>query len=87
MLGRSDLGFEGLLSIGVPKREAWQEIRERFERPGLIPIIADLERTEQGREVLAYARRRWAAYGLPAPWEPAAALPPEQGAPDDDGGR
>lgn len=83
MLKRSDLGFAGLLSIGVPPREAWQEIRDRFERPKMRRIVAELERTQEGREVLAYARRRWAAYGLPVPWEPFLPVPPyvEPGAP------
>jgi hypothetical protein len=63
-----ELGFAGLLQAGVDPRQAWQQIRDSID-DGVLRVIAELERTPEGRAALAYSRERWAAYGLEPPWE------------------
>jgi hypothetical protein len=62
------LGFAGMLQAGIDPREAWQEIRDGIDG-GVLAVIAELERTPDGRAALDYSRQRWAAYGLAPPWE------------------
>lgn len=74
-LGHDGLGFAGLLAIGVDPRAAWQDIHDGCQHQGIQAMFTFLEGTEDGRAALEYARQRWAAYGLPAPWPPDATLP------------
>jgi hypothetical protein len=64
-----DLGFVGLLKAGYTPEQAWAEVHETANHPAVRAIIADLGTTEEGRAALAYSRERWAAYGLPVPWD------------------
>ncbi len=65
-----ELGFAGMLAAGVDPHAAWARIRATAQDPAVQAIVAELRRTPQGRAALEYSRRRWAAYGLPPPWEP-----------------
>ena len=66
-----DLGFAGMLAAGVDPRDAYQRIRVACAEPLVRAVLAELQRTPEGRAVLAYSRQRWAAYGFPPPWEEA----------------
>jgi hypothetical protein len=76
-----ELGFAGMLAAGVNPHAAWARIRANAQDPAVQAVIAELRRTPQGRAALEYSRRRWAAYGLPPPWEP------DQPPPSGPGGR
>ena len=66
----AELGFAGMLAAGVDPHAAWARIRATAQDPAVQAIVAELARTPQGRAALAHSRARWAAYGLPPPWEP-----------------
>jgi hypothetical protein len=63
-----ELGFAGLVAEGLTPAEAWQIIHDETG-PEARAIFADLATTEDGRAALEWARGRWAAHGLPPPWE------------------
>jgi len=64
-----ELGFLGLVDMGMTPAEAWQVIHDDLaNEPGALAILMDLEASPAGREVLALSRQQWAAHGLPPPW-------------------
>jgi hypothetical protein len=70
MAGR-DLGFAGMLAAGIDPRDAYEQVRAACSDPAVRAVLAELQRTPEGRAALAYSRQRWAAYGFPPPWEEA----------------
>ena len=60
-----DLGFAGMVAAGVPPESAWQAIRDDLVAcPGALALLRQLD-----PDSLRWARQRWAAHGLPPPWE------------------
>ena len=66
-----ELGFAGMLAAGIDPRDAYELVRAACADPLVRVVLAELQRTPQGRAALAYSRVRWAAYGFPPPWEEA----------------
>ena len=66
-----ELGFAGMLAAGIDPRDAYEQVRAACADPGVRAVLAELQRTPDGRAALAYSRARWAAYGLAPPWEEA----------------
>ena len=64
-----ELGFAGMLAAGVDPRAAWERVRALCADPAVRAVLAELQRTPDGRAALAYSHQRWAAYGFPPPWE------------------
>ena len=64
-------GFAGMLAAGTDPRDAYEQVRAACADPAVRAVLAELQRTPQGRAALAYSRARWAAYGFPPPWEEA----------------
>jgi len=69
-MAEAELGFAGMLAAGVDPRAAWARIHASAQEPAVQAVIAELARTPDGRAALALSRARWAAHGLPPPWEP-----------------
>lgn len=67
--GDRELGFAGMLAVGMDPQEAYDLIRQESNHPGVRAIIAELRESEQGRAALEYSRQRWAEYGLTPPWD------------------
>jgi hypothetical protein len=78
-MAEADLGFAGMLAAGVDPHAAWARIHTDAQDPAVQAIIAELRRTPQGRAALAHSRARWAAHGLPPPWEPGDRQQPDPG--------
>jgi hypothetical protein len=70
MAGR-ELGFAGMLAAGTNPRTAYEQVRAACSDPAVRAILAELQRTAEGRAALDYSRQRWAAYGFPPPREEA----------------
>ena len=70
-MAEQDLGFAGMLAAGTDPRTAYEHVRALCSDPTVRAVLAELQRTPDGRAALDYSRRRWAAYGLPPPWEEA----------------
>ena len=70
-MAERELGFAGMLAAGTDPRTAYEQIRALCADPAVCAVLAELQRTPEGRAALAYSRRRWAAYGFPPPWEEA----------------
>ncbi len=66
----AELGFAGMLAAGADPHTAWARIHATAQDPGLQAVIAELRCPPEGRAALAHSRKRWAAYGMPPPWEP-----------------
>ncbi len=66
-----NLGFAGLLAAGIDPRDAYEQIRALCADPAVRAVLAELQRSPQGRAALDSSRQRWAAYGFPPPWEQA----------------
>ena len=65
-----EMGFLGLIEMGMTPAEAWQVIHDDLlAEPGALRLIKALEGTEGGRAALLGSRQRWSAHGLPPPWE------------------
>lgn len=62
-------GFAGWLEAGERPEVAWARIRAACQTAEGLAVVQELERTDHGRQALAWSRVRWSAYGLPAPWE------------------
>jgi hypothetical protein len=63
------LGWAGLVAAGYTPDQAWQMIRADAKHPAVRAIIAELDRTEDGRAALAWSRDQWAGHGFEPPWE------------------
>ena len=70
-MAEQELGFAGLLAAGIDPQDAYELVRAACADPAVCAVLAELQRTREGRAALAYSRERWAAYGLPPPWEEA----------------
>jgi hypothetical protein len=67
----ADLGFAGMLAAGTDPRDAYEQVCTACADPGVRAVLAELQRTPEGRAALASSRARWAACGFPPPWEQA----------------
>jgi hypothetical protein len=70
-MAEQELGFAGMLAAGIDPQDAYEQVRAACADPAVRAVLAELPRTPEGRAALAYSRERWAAYGLPPPWEEA----------------
>lgn len=66
-----NLGFARLLAAGVDPQEAYEHVRALCMDPAVQAVLAELQRTPEGRAALDSSREQWAAYGFPPPWEQA----------------
>lgn len=58
-------GFAGMTAAGVSPADAWQQIRDDLIAcPGALALLQQLD-----PDSLRWSRQRWAAHGLPPPWE------------------
>jgi hypothetical protein len=70
-MAEQNLGFAGLLAAGIDPREAYGQVRALCADLAMRAVLAELQRTPEGRAALNSSRERWAAYGFPPPWEQA----------------